>query len=107
MDGTIVKGTTPTIEYFFNEIKATDITSAYLTVKESGKDVIERDISTSTVDSEANSISWTLMQEETLPLNPGGTVIFFFDWLLVDGTRGRGEIAKFVVSPTGKNEVIE
>lgn len=62
----IARGTTPTIKYTFTIINPSDITVAYLTIKQ-GSVTIERDIDTATVNED--SIEWTLTQEETLALS--------------------------------------
>lgn len=101
----IIRGTTPTITFTFSEILTSDINKAILTVSQLGRVIIERDLSTATV--EANTLSWKLSQEETflLQVSKGATEIIC-DWLLNDGTRGRSVIRKEGVEPTGKNEVI-
>lgn len=106
MDGTIVKGTTPTIQYIFNDINVSEIVAAYFTIRQSDVAVIEKGLTDADVDTETSSVSWTLDQEDTLQLYPGGTVIAFLDWVLENGTRGSGRIAKFMIAPTGKDEVI-
>lgn len=62
----IARGTTPTIKYTFTIVNASDITDAYLTIKQ-GTITIERGFDTATIGED--SIEWTLTQEETLKLS--------------------------------------
>ena len=103
---TIIKGTTPTIQYIFPDVDVEDITVAFLTIRQAGIDVITRDIHSAEVDIEESMISWTLTQEETLQLMPKGQATAYLDWKLADGTRSGGETVTFSIAPTGKNEVI-
>ena len=103
----IIKGTTPTITFTFDEIAVTDISVAYLVIKQGGKVNIERDLETATVVTTSPShISWTLTQEETLGLSKNMNADIYCDWKLLDGTRGRSNIRVESVEDTGKNEVI-
>lgn len=62
----IARGTTPTIEYTFTIVDTSNITKAYLTIKQ-GRTTIEKDLSEATIGE--GSLSWTLTQEETLALS--------------------------------------
>lgn len=100
----IVKGTTPTIKYRFSTVDTQDISVAYLSIKQLERTVIERDLSTATV--EAGALSWTLEQEETLNLQRKIPALIFLDYVLVNGLRGAGKTISIEIDPTGKNEVI-
>ena len=78
----IIRGTTPTIKYTFNDIDVSNITAAYLTIK--AKTDIEKDLATASV--ETDSISWKLTQAETLAF--GDSISIMLNWILQDGTRG-------------------
>lgn len=101
---TIIAGTTPTIEWTFAEINPADMTTALFTIKQIGKAVIEKDLTTATLDE--GKMSWTLTQAESLKLSPGVLTEIFLDYVLQDGTRGAGVTTPANVVPAGKNEVI-
>ena len=103
---TIVRGTTPTIIFRYSDVNVSEITTAFLTIKQSTETVISRDISTSTADVEANTLEWTLTQEETLNLNVGSSTFIVCDWVLGSGTRGRSQVCRCEVEPSGKNTII-
>lgn len=62
----IIRGTTPTIKYTFTKIDPHDIAIAYLTIKQNGELVLEKDISAMVVGDDY--VEWSLTQEETLGL---------------------------------------
>lgn len=65
------QGTTPEIRYRFRKVTVTDIVSAYLTIRQNGRKLIERDLTSALeVSATDNSITWRLTQEETLEFNP-------------------------------------
>lgn len=100
----IIRGTTPTIKFAFNQINPANIVVAYLVIKQGDKTVIERDDQTATVASD--SLSWTLTQAETLKLSKSFNAVIFCDWKLQDGTRGRSNVATEAIEESGKSEVI-
>lgn len=100
----IIRGTTPTIKFTFSQVQATNITVAYLVIKQVGRPIIERDISTAT--RESDKLSWTLEQAETLKLSKGTKADVYCDWKLQDGTRGRSNVVSEAVEDSGKVEVI-
>ena len=53
----IIIGTTPTITYTFKIVPVSSITSAILTVKERGVNIIEKDLSNATVGED--TLSWS------------------------------------------------
>ena len=81
----IIRGTTPTIQYNFNSVQVSNIAVAYLTIKQGGTIVVEKDIATATTGEK--SLSWTLTQEETLTI-AAGQAEAMLNWRLQDGTRG-------------------
>lgn len=99
----IIRGTTPTIIFTFNEVSVSDITKAYLVIKQSDVTIIKKDISTATVD---DDIRWTLSQSESLSLTRKITAEVYCDWVLRDGTRGRSNVHKETVENSGIDEVI-
>ena len=99
----IIRGTTPTIKFTYADITVSAITTAILTVKQNGTDIITKDLTDATIG--ADYISWTLTQTETLSLGKTGVVIVC-DWVTTDGTRGRSNILNATIGEPGKNEVI-
>ena len=108
----IIRYTTPTLKFEYSDIDVTDITDAFLCLKQLNKTIIERDLTTATVVHEtvgqttANYISWTLTQTETAKLPRGTAVQIYCDWKLDDGTRGRSHLLTMPVEDSGKQEVI-
>lgn len=99
----IIRYTTPTIKFTFSEIDVSRIVTAYLVIKQNGRTVIERDLSSAGVDE--GQISWSLAQVETGKLSKTNATIYC-DWLLRDGTRGRSNLKTEAVEDSGKSEVI-
>ena len=100
----IIKGTTPTIVYTFSTVRVSDISVAYLTIKQDGTTKLERDLTTATVGE--NSLSWTLTQAETLALAVDDTINLMLNWKLADGTRGASRKGSFNIGDNYKDEVI-
>ena len=64
----IVRGTTPTITFTITRVAISDITAAYLTIKQdTSVVVIEKDLSDATTGE--NSMSWDLTQNDTLAID--------------------------------------
>lgn len=99
----IVKGTTPTIYYTFSTVSVQNISVAYLTIKQFGEIVVEKDISSASI--RESALAWTLTQEETLLLDVGSAKIML-NWLLSDGTRGIGKETEVKIKNNHKDEVI-
>ena len=99
----IIIGTTPTITYTFKVVPVDSITSAILTIKERGVNIIEKNLSDATVGE--NTLSWTLTQEETLQLGTK-TATMMLNWKTEDGTRGASEEVFIQGSPNHIREVI-
>lgn len=105
----IVRWTTPTITIRFPSLDPEDITSAYLTIKQGGGEILRKGIEDAVIiprDTEDGSISWTLSQTECGKLNVNTEVRVYCDWVLNDGTRGRSRMAIYKVVEAGVNEVI-
>ena len=62
----ITRGTTPVIEFTFKHVNVSDIVVIYLTISQSGDDLVERDLSTAIIGEK--SVSWKLSQAETIQL---------------------------------------
>ena len=80
----IIKGTTPTVAFSFQNVNISDLTKAIMTVKKNGEIKIEHDLSAATV--ENKQLLWTLTQAETLSV--AGNAEIMLNWLTEDGTRG-------------------
>lgn len=101
----IIRGTTPTIIFTFNDIKPADITACVLAVKQDGQTIINKSLSDAIV--EADNISFTLTQAETLTITKYYSVTVVLDWLLTDGTRGRSQAITATVEDPALNAVLE
>lgn len=101
---TIIQGTTPTIRYTFSTVNTADISVAFLSIKQYGRTIIEKDLSSATV--EEGAISWKLLQQESLRLNRKVPATVYLSYLLIDGTRGEGQTEEATIDPTGKEAVI-
>lgn len=63
----IIRGTDSDIQITFNTVNPATITTAYLTIDQGGKTVLEKDLTTATVGQK--TLTWTLSQAETLSLS--------------------------------------
>ena len=102
----ITRGTTPTIRWDFKTVNVGLITSAIFTLRKKKDRVLEKSLESADVDTESNSVSWTLSQEETLALKDFQEYSLHCDWLLPDTTRGAGVSKMVMILPPGKDEVI-
>ena len=93
----IIRGTTPTLLYTFNNVNVSNITVAYLTLKTPEK--IEKDLSEATVGEK--SLAWTLTQAETLAF--GNSISAMINWKTADGTRGASEKVNITVEDNYKD----
>ena len=65
------QGTTPEIRYKFSKILVADITDAYLSVRQDGTKLIEKDLNSAVeINTTNNYIEWRLTQEETQQFDP-------------------------------------
>ena len=110
----IIRYTTPTIQFKFSTVSVTDITVAYLVIKQGGRAVIERDLTTATIVHTTNGqnvvtenyLQWKLTQEETKKLSKNLDATIYCDWKLSDGTRGLSHVKQDTVDDCGKEEVL-
>ena len=106
--GIVYAGTTPTVTIKFKKINvSTDLDQMIMNVKQCRTPVIERDLTTATIDTEENSVSWVLTQEETFKLRLDMEATFGADWFLRDGTVGTTKIGTYMVQPRRKRKVFE
>ncbi len=101
----LIRGTTPTIQFNFYDVDVTDINVAYLYIKQRCQNVIEKDISTATVDTTNNALKWTLSQQESLALIPKQSAVIGCDWM-VQAIRGRTNTLAVTIENSGMDEVI-
>lgn len=92
----MTRGTTPVIAFKFKQNSVSDITQAYLTVKQVNN-TVEKDLSSAVVDTEANTIGWTLSQTETLQFLSEGDVSVQIRYKVGD-VAGASRIQKIPVS---------
>ena len=100
----IARWTTPTIIYKPSTLETGDISTAVLCVKQTGKTIIEKDLSSATVNAENQTISWKLTQQETGQLADHRECCIGIDWVSNDGTRGRSKVSSYMVVRSGKDE---
>lgn len=86
----IIKGTTPTLKFTFDNIMTESICLAYLTIVQDKKLIIEKDITEATMDD--GYIEWTLSQEETLMFNHISSLRIQMRYKLSDGFVGASDI---------------
>lgn len=82
----IVIGTTPSLIFTFKTVNPFDLTRAVLTIQQLGRTIVERDLTSATLNSD--SVSWTLTQEETLLFSASNDAEILVNWLDNNGTRG-------------------
>lgn len=99
----IIRGTTPTIIFTFNEIDAADISVCYLLIKQNGNTIIEKTLSDATV---SDDLSFTLTQSDTLKLCKEISAQICLDWKTNGGVRGRSRMYDCGVKEAGVNNVI-
>lgn len=104
--GMVVKGTTPTFKYKANTVDVANVAVAYLTIKQWDTQKIQKDITSASVDTVAQTIAWKLTQTEALTLDPAQTATAYCDVRLTDGTRFAAPEICFKIGKTGKPEVI-
>lgn len=102
----IIRWTTPTFIFEFQTVQVSDITDAYFVVKQWDNAVITKDMTSATVDTTNNRLTWTLTQAEAGLLSTGKRYAAMCDWLTSSGTRGRSKVLEGSIENSGKNEVI-
>lgn len=99
----IIQATTPTITYTFKEVDPADIAQAYLTIKQGGSTIIEKDLDDAAVGED--SLAFTFTQQETRLLAKGQASAML-NWKTNDGTRGASAKTAILIDDNYKNEVI-
>lgn len=99
----VIRATTPTITYKFKVVDVEDITTAFLTIKQNGTTIIEKDLDDAVVGED--TLSWTFTQAETLQMAQG-KISCMINWLTEDGTRGASNKSVLIIDSNYKDEVI-
>lgn len=99
----IIRGTTPTIIFTFEQIKPEELAVAYLLIKQGETEVIRKELSEGLISE--GSLLFTLSQEETLSLAEESAKICL-DWKTTAGVRGRSNIYDCSVRIPGIEGVI-
>lgn len=98
----IIRGTTPTLIYKFKIVDVSEITKAYLTIKQ-GSILIEKSLNDAVPGTD--TLSWTLTQEETLSIGTRQASIML-NWVTSDGTRGASGKSVLYIEDNHIEEVI-
>lgn len=104
MENSIIRGTTPTIEFTFSVVSVTDLDEAVFTLEVDGVNIVERELDTATLGTA--SLIWTLTQTETLSLAANRVARATCTWLTSGGVRGQSKTVSYVISDTPINEVM-
>ena len=104
MTDKVTRGTTPTICFTYTDVDTSRITVAYMTMRQRGQVVAEKELYQATVTE--GRLLWTLTQEETLLLRPGYDVEIQCRYRLDDGTAGASEIFCLSASDILKDGVV-
>ena len=104
VDDVIITGTTPSIRWVLEEINTSEIVVAYMTIKQNGQIVIEKDLSDAIVGE--NLLLWTLTQEETLRLATKQYAYIMCNWRRGENIRGASPTLKVMILENQKPEVI-
>lgn len=101
----IIRMTTPTLQYSFSAVSVSDLTDAILSIGMGRTVVIEKELADAVVDTENNTLSWRLSQEDTQALT-GSSVSIQCNWLTAAGLRGASEQTNVIVLNNKHEEVM-
>ena len=90
------RGTTPTITFNL-DLDVSNIVKLIVTFAQNGKIVFERNENQCAINTEENSISLTLTEEETLSLKPNSDLSVQIRFALNNGVKGVSRIASTYV----------
>lgn len=65
----IARGTTPSLQFTFETVDIKNISTAYMTIEQFHRTVIEKDLTAAEKSTANNALTWDLTQEETLKLS--------------------------------------
>ena len=80
----LIRGTTPSLKFTYSDIDMLSINVAYMTIRQLGSNIIEKDLTEATVGS--NYLLWKLTQEETLLIKENAKIEVQCRLKLNDGT---------------------
>lgn len=103
----LFRWTTPSFDFEFDDdVDVADVTEAVFAIKQWGNTIVEKDITTATVDTTNNIITWTLTQSETGLITKAKKCEVQCDCLFANGMRTTTEPVTYSVQDSAKNEVI-
>lgn len=112
MSNVVGRGTTPTFTWRLRNILYTDISVLWLSIAQGGGIVIDKDLSSVTLEDEIEDethntlVNVLLSQEDTLRLNSKADAETQIRVLFTDGTAGKTNVYKLPVSRILKDGVI-
>ena len=101
------RGTTPDIIYKFKKIKVADISVCYLSIAQNNTKLVTKELSDAyDVDTENDSISWRLTQQDTLKFDENISLEVQIKYKTNDGRVYTSKVSKVNSYKDLKNEVI-
>lgn len=96
----ITRGTTPTVIFSFDDVRTSDITAAYMTIRQESNQavVVKREIEDAVIDE--GTVSFKLTQSDTLAVE--GKAEILLNWKTADSTRG---VSKKIRAEFKKNHI--
>ena len=88
----LIRGTTPTITYKFTEVDVNNIAVAYLSIRQLGETLIEKDLSEA--ETGEDSLQWSLSQADTVLINAKHNVEIQCRYKTIDGQAYASEISQ-------------
>lgn len=96
-------GTTPNIIFTFKSVSVQNITTAIMTVRKDGEEVLRKTLDDATVDEK--KLTWRLTQEDTIAIGDGNASCML-NWVTSDGTRGASDELTLMFDSNHIKEVI-
>lgn len=104
---TLFRWTTPSFDVEFDEtVDVAEIDKAYLVIKQWDSTVVSKDIASAVVDTDTNTISWTLSQAETGAIVKGKRCEVQCDCVFSSGARTTTDPISYTIQNSGVDEVI-
>lgn len=100
----IIRGTTPLVKFTFSKVQPSEISTAFLVVKQDDRTVFEKALSDAIVGT--NTIAWRLQQADTLKLVPKKNATLTCDWRTAANIRSKSHTLAALVENGGKDEII-
>lgn len=103
----LYRWTTPSFDIEFDDtVDVAEIDKAFLIIKQWDATVVEKSISSAVVDTDTNTISWTLSQAETGAIVKGKRCEVQCDCLFNSGARTTTDPITYTIQDSGVDEVI-